>query len=496
MLKRRDLAVLGAILTIVAMAVDPFTQQVVQFYSCSTAIEGGRATVPFSNNYTAGFSAGDTYSSQLDPEMQSAMYIGLLTPPENTSAALKFECRTGNCTFPSTEDGATFLSLALESRCTDVGSNIAYSVGARDFNDSVFGPETHPKVTVNATLPGFRLQLNNYSSIVMLSESQAPTDRPSHFLSHVAYLMTSSRSGYRADPQDTHAFECEFYPVVNTYSANITNGVLLEKVLNSQRMDVWPYMYGTQALLIVKRTIRGGEWHDCTGGLEPADENSFGLSIDPTYYAATVLTNETNVLVGTPRYFTPYPTWWPRDCVYWLPDQTATSLQEAIANLLGNETLSYDWALQRARGNPWSVSLWNNGTPTLDTVQAIMDGMTQSVTARLRQGDGVSINMGPANGTVWGLQTCVGVNWEWLALPGGLLLLTIVFLVLTITRTRSTQVRVWKSSIFAVLFSGLDQGTRRADGPVASLKEMKAAADRATVRLEDTREGFRLVGHS
>lgn len=486
-LRSRELAVMGAILTIVAMAVDPFTQQVVRFYGCSTVVEGGLATVPFSNNYTASSHAyGD---SQLDPQMQLAIYIGLLDPPANTSAALNFECGTGNCTFPSTDDGASFLSLALESRCIDIGSNIAYSVGARDFNDPDLGPKA------KATLPGYRLQLSNYSSTVMLSESQSPTDRPSNFLSHVAYLMTSL-SRNQAGPQNTHAFECEFYPVVNTYSANITNGVLFEKVLDSQRMDVWPYMYGTQAILIVKRTIRGGKWHDCTGGLDRSDENGVSLSIDPIYYNETEPTNVTNVPVGTPTYFSRNTTWWPRDCMYWLPHQTATSLSEAITNLLGNETLSYSGPLNRPKGNPWSVNLWNNGTPTLDTVQAIMDGMTRSVTARLRQGDGISINMGPANGTVWGLQTCVGVNWEWLALPAGLLLLTIVFLVLTIARTMSTQVRVWKSSIFAVLFSGLDQGTRRADGPVVSLEEMKAAAGRATVRLEDTKEGFRLVDQS
>ncbi|KAH8760383.1 hypothetical protein F5883DRAFT_425790, partial [Diaporthe sp. PMI_573] len=113
-LKSRNLAVIGAILTIVAMAVDPFTQQILHFYSCSMVVEGEHATVPFSNNYTAGF-----IDPNLESQMQSAIYIGLLDPPVDVSAALNFECRTGNCTFPSTEDGATFLSLALESRCAD-----------------------------------------------------------------------------------------------------------------------------------------------------------------------------------------------------------------------------------------------------------------------------------------------------------------------------------------------------------------------------------------
>lgn len=475
------------------MAVDPFTQQVVQFYSCSTVVEDERATVPFSNNYTTG-----SWITHLDRQMQSAMYIGLLDPPANTSSALEFECRTGNCTFPSTDDGATFLSLALESRCADIGSDVAFSVGGRNFTDSVFGHETHPKMTtLNATLSGYGLQLNNYSNNVMQSGSQYPTDWPSHVLRQIAYLTMSSRWGYRGEPQDTHAFECEFYPVVNTYSANITNGVLLEQVLDSQRMDVWPAGDNTRALLIVNRTIRGGKWHGCTGDLGPSNENNFPVFIDDSGpilgidVPSTMLIDIPSMTMMDPSENT---TWWPQDCVYWLPQQIAASLSEAISNLLGTVILSYDWEIERAKGNPWSVNLWNNGTPTLEMVQAIMDGMTRSVTARLMQGDGISVNMGPANGTVWGTQTCVGVNWEWLALPAGLLLLTIIFLVLTIVRTRSKQAHVWKSSIFAVLFSGLDQETRKSDGPLMSLEEMKAAADRATVRLEDTKEGFRLVG--
>lgn len=502
MLKNRGLAVIGALLTIVAMAVDPFTQQVLQFYSCSRVVEGELATVPFSNNYTAGWASGND-SSQVDPQMQSAMYIGLLDPHANTSAALKFECRTGNCTFPSTEDGATFMSLALESRCTDVGGDITFSKGARNFTDSAFGHEPHPKLTtINATLPGYGLQFNNYSSTVMLSGSQAPTDKPSHSLRHVAYLMTSSHWGYRASPQDTHAFECEFYPAVNTYSANITDGVLLEQVLETQRMDVWPSSSSSwssiKAMIIVNRTIRGGKWHECTSDLVPSDENNLMVISDRTDFYAGGPEIGTSIITDQGMWTDPHrnTTWWPQDCVYWLPYDTATSLSEAISSLLGTETLSYDWAIERAKGSPWSVNIWNNGTPTLDSVQATMDGMTRSVTARLRQGDGVSVNMGPANGTVWEIQTCVGVRWEWLALPAGLLLLTVVFLVLTIIKTRSTHAQVWKSSIFAVLFSGLDQETRQAGGPMVGLEEMKAAAGRTTVRLEYTKDGFRLVNQA
>lgn len=478
------------------MAIDPFTQQIIQLYSCLRVIEGERATVPFSNNYTAGAYENDYYDwyyyyadyearSQVDPQMLRAMYAGLL----NVSAALEFECKMGHCRFPATDDGATFLSLALETRCTDVSSDISLSSSVS------FG--TDNRTTLHANLSHYELQVDNIfsktnkltiSDTVMRSVSRAPTDRPSHFLNQVAFLTLPTPSQDQPEPQDIHAFACEFYPVVNTYSANITNGMLLEQVLDSQPMDVW-VDYDDQgdasmeALLIVDKTIREGEWQECTGNRSPSEENNVPLDYD----------HSTPWPVSPPENLTDYNiTWWPRDCVYAMPLQVAGGLFKAMSSLLGNETLSYDSWLEQPDGSPWSTTLWNNGTPSLDNFQATMAGMTRSVTARLRQGDGLSVNMGPANGTVYGTQTCIRVKWVWLALPAGLLLLTIVFLLLTIVKTRSRQAPVWKSSIFAVLFSGLDQQTRQG-GPVASLEEIKAAAGRVTVRLEDTKEGLRLV---
>lgn len=496
-LKSRDLAVIGAILTIVAMAVDPFTQQIVQFYSCSMIVEGESATVPFSNNYTAGYSAKPAGTPQLAPQMDSqmnaAIYIGLVDPLANTSTALKFGCRTGNCTFPSANDGASFLSLALESHCADITRDLNFSVGTRNYTDGLT-KEKVTRITYDAILPGRHgTHLENDEWQVMATGSEASTDWPASFLKKVSYIMTSME--HQSEPNYTRAFDCEFYPAVNTYSSNITNGVLSEQVLDSQPMKVWPVEYGTHAMLIVNKTIRAGEWHECISSPDPSDEQNLPVSFVLTPYALgpMVATNLSQEELTKPHNNI---TWWPQDCVYWLPYQISESLSKAITDLIGSGVLSYNTEMDRASGLPWLVGLWNNGTPTLDTVQTTMDGMTRSVTARLRQGDGISVNAGPAHGAIWGVQTCVHVNWVWLALPAGLLLLTIVFLVLTILRTRSKQARVWKSSVLPVLFSGLDQETRKSGGPVVSLEEMKTAAERATVRLEDTKEGYRLVSQT
>lgn len=496
-LKGKDLAVIGAILTVVAMAIDPFTQQIVQFYSCSRMVGGERATVPYSNNYTAGYLGRPTGTPELDSQMQSAMYAGLLDPPVNTSAALSFSCRSGNCTFPSTENGAVFMSLAFQSRCVDISGDIHNSVNVTNSTNGD-DDEIFTTITTNASLPDYGIYLTNESAYVMQSGNIYSSDWPSSFLNKIAFLMSP------LDDSPPQAFECEFYPTVNTYSANVTNGVLLEQVLDSQRMDVWSVPWGTHTLLLMNRTIRAGQWHECSGADDRSDEHDFPVVWWPTppgpapgtTYSMDDLTNKSSTSSAAWN----YTKWWPQDCVYSIPYAPTTGLSAALAGFLGNETLFFDAWTQRAQGNLWSVNLWQNGSATLDSVRGAMDGLARSVTARWRQGDGpVSDNVGPAVGAVWESQTCVRVNWPWIALPAALLLLTAVFVLLTVARTGSVAARggsVWKSSVLAVLFNGMDEKTRLASGPAASLAEMRVAAGTTAVRLRDTGDGFRLVGET
>lgn len=496
MLNSRNLAVVGAILTIVAMAVDPFTQQVVQVYNCLRVIEGRSATVPFSNNYTAGTTGRPSLPPTLDPQMQAAIYSGLLDPPVNVSAILNFECMTGNCTFPSTEDGATFLSIALESRCADIRSNISVFVNVSTNTNEDSETELFP--AANVSLFDYGIYIDNTSVFWPLRSGYKRSHvAPSTFLRKIAFLMAPGVLKL----EHAQAFECEFYPVVNTYSANVTNGVLLEQVLDSQRLDGWPMGVGAHAMNMLNKTIRAGEWHECTSSEERSDEHDTPI-YNSTYPPGPTLA--TSVLLDNlPNKSSSYYgatlsdiKWWPHDCIYSIGYEPNEGLAASLSDFLGNESLYWDIFSRGPEGNLWSLKFWREGSATLETVQATMDGLTRSVTARWRQGDGISDNVGPVVGLVWGNQTCVRVNWAWIALPAALLLLRVNFLFLTIVKTRSKKAHVWKSSTLAVLFSGLDQEIRKSDGPVVSLEDMKAAADRATVRLEDTKDGVRLVSEA
>ncbi|KAI9738284.1 MAG: hypothetical protein M1834_008782 [Cirrosporium novae-zelandiae] len=471
------------------MAVDPFAQQIIQYYSCSVMAPSDVATVPFSNNYTDGIYGRPTGSPEVDAQMQSAIYVGLLDPPSNSSTPLTYNCRTGNCTFPSTEDGATFLSLAFESSCIDISHDIQYSLNVTN-TTNVADNSTYALTIATTSLPS-GVSYNNYSGgpTVMLSGNEYSSNFPSNFLINVSFLMASNSSEM---DNSARAFECQFFPAVNTYSANITNGILLEHALNSQRMEVWPIYLDTFTILLLNKTIRA----ECKGIPDPSDENHFPIITGgnppiPRIGTSASFDQLTNRSLGTWN----YTRWWPQDCVYYLPYAPTEGLAGSISSILSNESLYFSGWTRRAEGDLWAANLWNNGSATLDTVQTFMKGLTSSVTARWRQGDGISDNMGPANGTVYENATCVHVRWGWIALPAALLLLTIIFLLLTIIQTSlDGPGLVWKSSTLALLFNGLDTNTRQSYGPVLSLKEVKAAAGTATVQLRETGDGWRLVG--
>lgn len=106
----------------------------------------------------------------------------------------------------------------------------------------------------------------------------------------------------------------------------------------------------------------------------------------------------------------------------------------------------------------------------------------------------------PALGVTYDTTTCVRVVWPWLTLPIVLVVMSGVFLALTIWKSKpglrnDSVPNVWKSSIFAVLYHGLSEDARLGPGAVSRLDDMKAAAEHAQVKLTRMNKDWRLVLH-
>lgn len=91
-------------------------------------------------------------------------------------------------------------------------------------------------------------------------------------------------------------------------------------------------------------------------------------------------------------------------------------------------------------------------------------------------------------GTELDMETYVHVRWPWLTLPVLCVISALVLLICVILQTRREGALVWKSSVLAYLFHGLDQ-TVISETSTAEVTEMENAAAKVKMRLGRDFEG-------
>lgn len=126
-------------------------------------------------------------------------------------------------------------------------------------------------------------------------------------------------------------------------------------------------------------------------------------------------------------------------------------------------------ATRHLQYNPWA-----NDIPRY--MDRFATGLTNAVRASEKSNE-------PIHGNAYNEETYVGVRWEWLTLPAGLQLFTLVFLLLTIFQNSRNRehVGVWKTSAVATLLYGfpddmqqkITSNTTGAGTPRSDAKELK-----------------------
>lgn len=90
---------------------------------------------------------------------------------------------------------------------------------------------------------------------------------------------------------------------------------------------------------------------------------------------------------------------------------------------------------------------------------------------------------GPVSGSFLTSQTVVAVRWPWMALPLAIEVLGLVLVFVTMGRRRRVA-ELWKDSLLAVLYHGLDREVLALHRESArTMTDIRAAAEKTTVRL-------------
>ncbi|ETS79526.1 hypothetical protein PFICI_09379 [Pestalotiopsis fici W106-1] len=392
---------LGAIITIILLAVDPFVQQVVVYEKQPVISEYTNSSVPIVANYSDYAYGGIMSTREPTLSMKAAINNGLFDTsdePQN-DFTISASCATGNCTWSS-----TYYTLGVCSKCANTTSQITSNCGEQ------FG--TLP-ATCNYTLP-------NGMAFDGTRRGQAYMNSSGEYES-LAYNNSQSTIGVVSTMRGLHDLssstllgvvsnECVLYVCVNEYQGNVTNGVFTETLVSTYTGDENPvmsenitisvpnsdteYWFGATAWLAVSMHLSSYFTGSVTGGTGTQSSTSdvvgalFEFGEDGSGSGTQKVGGENN---------------------------TIASVAAAMTKMLRMYDLSVD------------SSTWNTTDPNSTSIDRF------------------------ALGIAWTTETFVHVRWLWMILPVALEVLVLVFLVGTVFQSNRSGLPGWKSSTMPLI---------------------------------------------
>ncbi|KAJ8113491.1 hypothetical protein OPT61_g4392 [Boeremia exigua] len=512
--KCKALAALGAIITLASLMLDPFFQQVVDFPD-RWSLNSNSSALPRVVEYKP-LSFPESFGGWEMIVVDQAFYpivtqfmVGNGTQPiqfgNGTRPDIPLSCPTSNCTWQAYE------TLGVCSECADVRELLDYSCRFTkiDWSQTQMGP-IDESAYQNGTVCGYFLNATSDTPILMtgyilnhtmgnLSVSETagnfsvgetllartlplteminktPLFGGSVKFKHLRNsildtLIVSSADPFGSNPWDEIpiALECVLSWCVKTVESSYNLGEYSENITSIfQNTTEGPFPWESTEVEGGGETITMSVYNEDIMIVPP--NHSRNLSAPLVYNETYRISNTTasNAIMVFDDYI-------PSSYTY-IPQSESPMLR--YKNFAGGPYL------RKLGFNPLSAP--NNITQHFDELAIALTNVMRS--------DPTSKEMLP--GSAYSMENYIAVRWEWLSLPLGLLLSTLVFLSATIATSAvdGEGVGVWKTSAIATLLYGLPDDVQKKltsaeDGtPRAKAKELK-------VRLQPNM-GWRVSGN-
>jgi len=490
----KTIAALGALVTIFCLALDPFFQQVVSYperWTLQNATSSIPRVVRYEPNYPIEFINGES-QSQYDQDILAVAdtyFLGNGTQPvsygNSSRADFPISCPSSSCTWP------TYETLGMCSQCVEVPQLLTFTCmfmtvdWTSELNATV---STYP----NATVCGHFLNATSAEPVLMsgymVDDDGAPVGEA--LLMRTLPLVTNPlREGlwggsinfkdvrnpiedflvssvgdrshvYANDTPTLH--ECVISWCVKTVESSYLFGAYHENITDT----------------LINKTSIGIPW---AAEIDPAD---MGVN---TFYVENVTIAAPPTGQGFPEFgwgvnnLTMLYTLMVFDRIF--PAFT-TIAEESTTPLLRWRTGSFTEARTRLLDfNPWLSS--NNITHH-------MERLTTSITNVMR----TTSSSETIHGLAFDNDTYVAVQWAWMSLPLGLLLISFIFLLATVIKSAAEkdQVGIRKNSAIATLLYGLPDHYQKRLARAGSKMTPRAKAKDLKVKLSPT-TGWRVSGN-
>lgn len=524
----RYLPVLGAFITIAALAIDPITQAMIEHKGCLLPIEPWRtdvAEVSRTNYYLGSYTNPTDNLTGLgaDNSMEMAIDRGLHYPQE-TADLVNFKCATGNCTFQQgTEGSSWFSSLAMCYSCKNITDQVISEMvpGTGDDNRTWWLPPLTPQIVPGteaededlplvATNTPKTARVNAWGKTPKISTTSHPWlnfERDKSFYSFDILMLTDPgcEACWSTDANNMAvALRCSLDACVKDYHAKVQNGVYSEaedgqppRILKKAFAgpDTPLKYFGSPGWAFVTNTsLIDGQERQCV-----ATENWEPRSVRVDFIDDQLLTiDQIDFKSNESR---PNSKFYRQECVWAIDSMTWFALSFSLDRfLVADGKGTFNDMIDLVEGPMWLRRMFASASGNMSTVETVVRGLANAMTAAIRNkpyGENdrratvpnLQPGLNRSRGTISSMQTCVYVHWGWIAYPIALLGLQWIFSILLLIRRSSSTFEgererlAWKSSPLALLFHGLDDKLRMKHSRINTLKKMKGVAEDVNVYL-------------
>lgn len=513
-------AVIGGLLTILSLAIGPFTQQAVRQVDCQRHSPRQNSSVPaahflnISSDFVSSFNRGPgEYALPVD--MKGAMVNGLVNPSGNDSA-ISPTCQSGNCTWQAYTDNITYSTIGMCSRCAETTS-LAFLNGTTTRSDNetfnsvwalpnglmldVWPTGAILNVTTDYNLSwassvltdefyGYAIQAVANATMLSVTRASCVNTTGNYTCSH--NITTTEHDQVRDGGEwDLVATTCALYPCLKNFHGSVKQGVLSEELIST---EMAPYSWAPGEHENYDLSYRLPDKYNFTALKSPCP-------IDGVEY--TTAHNFTDVPRAPGRTFSDVyvnGTWYsaPGECLYSMSTWYVVGMYDFMTQTLldGACTWSDDSYLHLLSepdcGAAWWLSpLYNAREASLASIADAMDNFATAVTNKMRalgmSGAGDAAQQPDlALGVVVETTVCTVFAWEWILLPVILVFITAALLLFMIVKTsREVQQPVWKTSVLPLLFYGLGHSTEKEPKPVTDLGELGRQARRIRTKFRN-----------
>ncbi|KAH6632986.1 hypothetical protein C7974DRAFT_163104 [Boeremia exigua] len=502
--KGRALAALGALITLGLMTLDPFFQQVVDFPD-RWALQDAPASVPWTERFETGdisVYSEDALWATADSDVglvASKFFYGNGTQPipfgNGTRPDIPLSCPTSNCTWPAYD------TLGVCSECADVSNYLTYACvnGTVDWTSNLTGGYNVDNSYPNATMCGYFLNFTGELTTMMSGYLLEPeTSEPGEALLVRTLPMVTVFDKTPVYGNGSIMFPDVRDPIADVLIVSAADGTASsvyrhEAPLAQECVISW-------CVKTIKSSYDWGEYNEevletrinTTAGPFPWQTMALDPSIEATNGTQIFFADDIHIHVNSTDANSTMKS-------YGTSNNTAYSIMVVFDDMFPSFYTAKDasaepvlrfWTwkdgpayTQHPIFNPWLAP--NNISSHVGRLATAMTNVIRSKTGK-KWIDGHSYSM----------ENYVAVRWEWLTLPLGLLMMSLIFLAATVFKSahEREQVGVLKNSAILTLLHGIPDNMRGKLTRSTSKGTPRAKAKELKVRLHPNL-GWRVSGN-